>query len=70
MIGKDCILKNYNLIGIIKAELPATDNYPEQWGIYWYGPLEDMDIGNHNAGIIRKHGAPHYWNDKDSIIII
>ncbi len=48
--------------GIIKKELKATNDFPDQWGIYW---LNDEDTRKALKG--RMH---YYWNDKDKIRII
>lgn len=58
MIGKKCISIDWGITGIIKDELPATDKFPEQWGIYWYDISEDF---------IKQHGLPYYWQDKSAI---
>ena len=45
--------------GIIKNQLKATDEYPEQWGIYWTEKANCLNFANH-----------YYWNDKSKIKIL
>jgi len=48
-----CMHKTKRVTGVIKAELPATKNYPSQYGIYW-------DYGQGGHGL-------YYWNDRSDI---
>lgn len=66
MKGKKCRHKETGHIGIIKNELPATKNYPEQWGIYWFGGAE----GAEHAKRIQQFGLQYYWQDKSKIEIV
>lgn len=60
MEKKQCILKEFGHIGIIKRE---TDTY---YGIYW---LDGRD-GKEYAERINKIGLPTYWQNKNNIKII
>jgi len=58
MIGKKCKNIETGMFGIIKSELKGTDEFPDQWGIYWI-------FSYHKS--IPSH---YYWNNKNIIVII
>lgn len=58
MIGKKCIHIETGQEGIIKDEMKASTQFPEQWGIYWTFRY-NSSIPNH-----------YYWNDKDKIKLL
>jgi len=64
MKGKICKHKKTGHIGKINGELPATKNFPEQWGIYWFGGSEGY------GEQIKKLGCLNYWQDKEDIEIL
>jgi hypothetical protein len=63
MIGEKCKHKDTGHIGIIRNELPSTNNYPEQWGIYWYTNSDGSDQ-------FKRLGYQEYWQDKEKIEIM
>ena len=58
IMDKKCRHKETGKEGIIKSELKGTDEFSDQWGIYWTF-LYDNKTPNH-----------YYWNDKDKIEIL
>lgn len=62
-----CRLKGTNIFGIIKSELNATKDFPEQWGIYWFSSVDGEEYGVEHRKI--KGWLP-YWCPKTEIEII
>ena len=58
MYNTKCKHKETGKEGIIKSELKATKDFPDQWGILWLFRY-DRNTPNH-----------YYWNDKDKIEIL
>ena len=63
MIGQECKHIETGHTGKITNKLNGNEKLPDQWGIYWYGGLEDKEHGDR----IAKLGLLGYWNDQDKI---
>lgn len=57
MIGSKCTHIETGREGIIRSELKGTNEFPDQWGIYWTFTYDS------------KTPSHYYWNDKDKILI-
>lgn len=84
MIGKDCRYKNTWVRGKINGELKATDKFPDQWKVYWYGSIDGHPIYiryEHSKwlafiDLFRRTkpnvygGMLNVWNNKEDITIL
>jgi len=65
MIGARCTHKIYGHIGKITKELNETQDFPSQWGIYWYASKDGTEHAIHN-----QKGILYHWQDKTDIEIM